>query len=157
MVDLTVEKKGGISADAIKRRIYFKQRQVLERWVVKERGAMGLRAKSGVDPEGNPLLKYSDSYVSLLKRVGESTDVDMTRTGHMLKSLSTEVKENERELIGRIFVNQSSGVAKGSNTSTTAAQKAIWTNSQRPWFGVPKRAIGELGNKIRKAIKEGLR
>lgn len=118
------------------------------KFVQEEASRLKVRMLSGKDPDGNNLEAYSDQYADWRESLGYGRNVNLTVTGHMRNSIQTEVNENESKIEARIFVNQSSGVGVVGSQSVTAAQKAVWTNIKRKWFGVPKDSVRKFINQF---------
>lgn len=147
MANIAIVKR--LNADKIKAKKLKELKLEASRFVQEEASKLKVRMLAGRGPEGDALEKYTDQYANWREGRGYGRNVNLTVTGHMRNSIQTETSEDSNKIEARIFVNQSSGISLTGGQSATAAQKAVWTNIKRKWFGVPRNSVRKFVNKLK--------
>jgi len=135
--------KANINISGIKGKINRAAAKALERMLLEEKTLIAYRTQKGLSIDNkrwrSPYDKYSEAYAKQRKKERRQVNPpDLTRTGQMLGSMTTEVKQKGSQLIGRIFFS-----------NTKAAKKARGNLEYRKFFGLSAKRKREIIQEIR--------
>lgn len=124
---------------------------------------MRTRTESGVDVDGAAFVPYSASYaIQKRKALGHGL-VDLTVSGRMLNDMqvtSVESTDTSRTVVIG-FISRGGGMSGGTfiqrSRSLGAADKAIYNNPRREFFGASKADEDAIGSALERVIAERLR
>ena len=116
-----------------------RQKVTLARAMEEAAGEIVKRTQSGRGVEGGGFAKYTPEYAAFKAKSGRKTTPDLTFSGKMLASITSKVEEYPGGLIGRIYFSASQAV------------KAAANQKLRRFFGLSKKQINEMTEKIRNA------
>ena len=126
-----------------------KKRQEIQRRIspaIDKTASLGLqiikgRTKKGVGIDG-PFKPYSPSYIEFRRtklRKGNPNLVNLNATGEMLRSMQVEGSKGGR--VASIYL-----------VGQFNAQKAYWTDRQRPWWGFNNQEESRMAKLFRKEL-----
>ncbi len=120
-------------------------------------GEISTRTAAGIDVDGSPFTEYSDQYKAELIDNRESTDVDLSRTGTMLRSMTARVEKIPNGVAGVLFFI--SGRAEPGDSNAEIARKhneGDYGGSRpkpRKFFALSEKQIREIISNVRKGIR----
>ena len=98
------------------------------------------KSKSGVDYEGNAFPNYSKSYEEFKRKsLGQSGTPNLTKTGEMLESLTTEIEDQGQQIIGKVKIG-----------GAFNQDKARWNQGVNP--KIPARRFMGIGDNLKANI-----
>ncbi|TXH08777.1 MAG: hypothetical protein E6R03_17650 [Hyphomicrobiaceae bacterium] len=120
------------------------------------RGEIDARTQAGLDVENNPFKPYSPFYKAEREQRGYSTEVNLTVTGTMLRSMTSRVEAIANGLAGVIFFI--SGRPDGESNAEIARKHnegdyGTGRKKVRKFFALSEKQIREIISNVRKGIR----
>lgn len=155
-----IEVKKNFSIDKIKADLRKSMADTLDSEMQKCAAEIVKRASEGKEIEGGSLASYSAGYKKYKSRIGRNSNVNMTLSGQLLRSIQSKIERAGKDLIGRIFVNpgrQNRFIKPAGYKPRKSGRSASGINNPellkhliklRPFWGLSKEQIKRLTEKL---------
>lgn len=135
---MTIEIRSNVDFESIKREILESTEIKLGRALEETAREIVTRSRSGRGPNGEQFSGLSPKYRNYKEKKGRKGVPDLTFTGRMLSSITSDVQRIGREIIGRIFFS-----------SVKEAQKARGNQQTRRFFALSRQQVERLVNLLK--------